>query len=346
MNDLGEHDLADEVGARWLEAMRAGDWDAAWQQTDRLELPRRAAQHHSGFHPQPHHLRWDGAPFAGRSVLVRCLHGLGDTLQYLRFVPQIAAQARELHFLVQPMLLELLSGTPGLGQVSNAWTDHPPAHEVEIEVMELAYVLRASAASVAPPWPALVERVAARAARRPPVLALGDGTLRVGLLWAASEWDTSRSVPLDRLAPLLQVPGVRFFSLQQGPPANDSRVGALGIQPLGQHTAEIADAAAAMLGLDLVIAVDGMPAHLSGSLGRPTWVLLKHEADWRWMRERTDSPWYPSMRLFRQPRAGDWDAVVVQAAAALRAWAARPVVPTPGVGASLPRPAGAGPIIP
>jgi ADP-heptose:LPS heptosyltransferase len=108
----------------------------------------------------------------------------------------------------------------------------------------------------------------------------------------------------------------------------------LGLAPLWQRTAEIADAAAAMLGLDLVIAVDGMPAHLAGSLGRPTWLLLKHDPDWRWMRERADSPWYPSMRLFRQPQPGDWAAVVEQAAAALRNLTA---VPTPAHGAGLPR---------
>lgn len=291
--------------------MRAGDWEAAWQQTDRLELPRRKQQQLPGFVPQAHHLRWDGTPFAGRSVLVRCLHGLGDTLQYLRFVPAIAAQARELHFLVQPMLLNLLRGAPGLDQVSNAWTDHPPAHEVEIEVMELAYALRCTAATVPPPYPHLGARVAGTVALP---LASRDGSLRVGLLWAASDWDPSRSMPLEALAPLFRVPGLSLYSLQQGPARCDPAAQRWGIVPLWQHTESIEAAAAAMLEMDLVIAVDGMPAHLAATLGRPTWLLLKHDADWRWMDHGSTSPWYPSMRLFRQAPGGSWAAVAQQVA--------------------------------
>jgi hypothetical protein len=297
--------------------MRAGDWEAAWRQTDRLELPRRQQQQRGAFVAQPHHLRWDGQPFTDRCVLVRCLHGLGDTLQYLRFVPQIHAQARALHFLVQPMLLNLLSGAPGLGEVSNAWTDDPPPHEVEIEVMELAYALRCTAATVPPPYPHLAARLRAR--RRANWLSLTDvDCLRVGLLWSASDWDTSRSIPLQVLAPVLSVPGVHFFALQQGQARHDPAAAALGIVPLWAQTEAIEDAAAAMLELDLVIAVDGMPAHLSATLGRPTWLLLKHTPDWRWMDRGDTSPWYPGMRLFRQRHAGDWSDVASCVALALQ----------------------------
>jgi hypothetical protein len=302
------------LGRRWLAAMRAGDWEAAWQQTDLLESERRLAQAAPGFERQPWHLVWDGTPFRGRSVLVRCLHGLGDTLQFMRFVPPLAAQAGELHFLVQPSLLELLSGAPGLGAVSNAWTDQAPPHEVEIEVMELAYALRSTAATVPPPYPHLPRQLQGRHRMSLPA----EGPLRVGLLWAASDWDTSRSIALDTLAPVLSVPGVRFFSLQQGRAALDPEVQRWGLVPLSGQTQEIAAAAGALQEMDLVIAVDGMPAHLAATLGRPTWVLLKHEADWRWMEQRSDSPWYPSMRLFRQPVPGDWEGVAHEVAAALR----------------------------
>src|SRR4051812_3985327 len=101
--------------------MQGGDWLEAWRQTDRIEIPRRQAQAAAGFVRQPHQLVWDGTPFDGRSVLVRCLHGLGDTLQFIRFVPSICRAAREVHLLVQPQLLTLLRGAPGLGAVSNAW---------------------------------------------------------------------------------------------------------------------------------------------------------------------------------------------------------------------------------
>jgi hypothetical protein len=306
----------DEVAAGWLAAMRRGDWEEAWRQTDRIELPRRWAQAHNAFTRGPQHLKWDGTAFAGRRVLIRCEHGLGDTLQFIRFVPPVARIAREVHLLVQPQLLALLRGAPGLGEIRNAWTDDPPpAHDVEIEVMELAYALRVRIDQVPPPYPHLAERVAGQCAVTLP----NDGRLRVGLLWAASEWDDTRSIPLPALEPLLALPRVRFFSLQQGPAAHDPLLERLPVASLSSQTREIEAAAAAMLQLDRVITVDGMPAHLAGSLGRPTWTLLKHDADWRWMEARSDSPWYPGMRLFRQARPGDWDSVVRAAARALSA---------------------------
>lgn len=291
--------------------MRSGDWEAAWQQTDRIELPRRERQKLPDFVRQPGELVWDGRSPAGRSVLVRCLHGLGDTLQFMRFVPAIAAQARELHFLVQPSLLELLQGVPGLGQVSNAWTDHPPPHELEIEVMELPYVLRSTAATVPPPLPQLRQSVRERQVF---VLPSPPEDRRVALFWTASDWDPSRSVPLASLAPLLRTPHSRFYDLQHGhgrdsAPPEEAELAARSLVPLYRHTESVLAAAAALDAMDLVIAVDGMPVHLAASLGVPTWVLLKHDADWRWG-DADDTPWYPGMRLFRQRRPGDWGSVI------------------------------------
>jgi hypothetical protein len=136
--------------------------------------------------------------------------------------------------------------------------------------------------------------------------------MNVGLLWAASDWDKRRSIALDVLAPLARVAHVKFYSLQQGPQSEEWRGAPFPIEPLHRHSSDIPAAAAAMHKLDLVITVDSMAAHLAGAFGRPVWVLLRNEADWRWMVERRDSPWYPTMRLFRQPRAGDWAAVAEQ----------------------------------
>lgn len=297
--------------------MRRGDWLQAWRETDRIELPRRQAQARGGFLRQPRHLLWDGRPFEGRSVLIRCEHGLGDTLQFMRFVPAVLQRAREVNLMVQPPLLALLRGAPGLGNVHDAWTDAPaPPHDMEIEVMELAYALRVGMHAVPRPYPHLARRLADAA----PLALPRDGRLRVGLLWAASDWDRSRSVALSTLEPLLRVERARFFSLQQGAAAADPLLAKLPVVVLSAHTGDIVPAAAAMLELDLVISIDGMPAHLAATLGRPTWLLLKHDADWRWMEGRSDSPWYPAMRLFRQPRAGDWPGVVTMAAQALRAF--------------------------
>ena len=204
---------------------------------------------------------------------VRCLHGLGDTLQFMRFVPQLQAQARELHFLVQPVLLELLRGVPGLGKVSTAWTDDPPPADVELEVMELAYAVRATEQDVAPPVPGLAAQLASR--RRPP--GLPKRRPRVALFWSGSDYDTSRSPPPETLAPLLDITEVQFCSFQQGPAAAHPALAHGPIVTFSEHTQEIADLAAALLEMDLVISVDGMPAHLAATLGRPTWIMLKHD---------------------------------------------------------------------
>src|SRR5690606_3219921 len=148
-----------------------------------------------------------------------------------------------------------------------------------------------------PPYPHL----AGQLAQAPAPVLRRDGSLHAGLVWAASDWDDSRNIPLAMLEPLLRLPGVRLYSLQQGSAADDPALAGLNIERLSHRTREIPAAAAAMRELDLVISIDGMPAHLAATLGRPTWVLLKHEADWRWMDGRDDSPWYPSVRLFRQP---------------------------------------------
>jgi len=304
----------EDVGARWLEAMRAGDFEGAWRQTDRIELPRRAQQARPGFVRQAHQLHWDGTPFKGRSVLIRCEHGLGDTLQFLRFVPIVARQARAVHLMVQPPLVELLRGAPGLGQVHDGWQppERWPVCEVDVEIMELAYALRATAATLPPPYPHLKERVEGRFA--PPLPA---GGFKAGIVWAVSAWGHDRSAPLAALAPLFDVPGVQWYSLQQGDEAGDPLLRGFGVQPLSPRTRDIAAAGAAMLQLDLLVTVDAMPTHLAGLLGVPTWLLLKHEADWRWMQGRGDSPWYPTVRLLRQPRAGDWAALARQAAKSL-----------------------------
>jgi hypothetical protein len=206
-----ERATAQDVAARWEAAMRSGDWEAAWRQTDRIELPRRARRQHPDFERAPYELRWDGTAFGGRRVLVRCEHGLGDTLQFIRYVPLVAALACEVNTLVQPQLLPLLAAAPGLGQVRNAWTDEPPPpHDVEIEVMELPYAFRSTPATVPPPYPHLAQRVLGKLDLAFP----HDGKLRVGLLWAASQWNHSRSIEPTLLEPLLRAGRAQFYSIR------------------------------------------------------------------------------------------------------------------------------------
>lgn len=302
-----------DVAADWWAAMRRGDFESAWRATDRIERPRRRAQQHPGFERAPQQLRWDGTPPAGRSVAVRCEHGLGDSLMFMRFLPHL--RARELHFLVQPPLVDLLRGAPGLGEVRNYWTDDPlPAHEVDLEVMELPYALRTTLSDLPPPYPCLHGQLPTQHAVDLP----DAGRLRIGLLWSVSDWGQARSVPLQALQPLSAVEEVDLYSLQQGEAANDPLLDRFGIVKLSPRTGSLSMAAAAMAQMDVVITPDAMAAHLAGSLGRAAWVMLLHEADWRWMADRDDSPWYPTARLFRQPRPGDWEGVAAAMAAALR----------------------------
>lgn len=302
----------DALGARWLAAMRAGDWERAWQATDALEAPRRA-----GGPRQPHHLCWDGTPPDSRVVRVRCEHGLGDTLQALRFLPALAARAARLHLMLQPPLVPLLRGVPGVGQVHDGWQGAAswPAAEVEIEVTELAYAVRALPGRLPPADPGIGARL--------PAFALpgdaADRRPRIGLCWAASGWDPARSVALQALAPLLALPQLRWLGLQQGPERDDPALAGLPVEPLWQRTTAVADCAAAMLALDALVLVDGMPAHLAGLLGRPAWLLLQHRCDWRWGRSGSRTPWYPSLQLVRQPAPGDWDGAVARLRAALLA---------------------------
>jgi hypothetical protein len=307
----------DDVGTRWMAAMKRGDFEAAWRQTDRIERERRALAAAARFEPQAHHLVWDGTPFDGRRVLIRCTHGLGDTLQFVRYVPLVRERARSVCLLVQPQLLPLFAATRDFGDVHNAWNDEPPReHDVEIEIMELPYAFRSTAETLPKSVPYLPLDGVRYADRLGGMNA--DGVLKVGLLWAASDWDKTRSISLQVMEPLGRVRGVKFFSLQQGAEAGAWCGAPFAIEPLHRHTAEVAAAAAAMQKLDLVITVDSMAAHLAGALARPVWVLLRHEADWRWMSDRADSPWYPTMRLFRERGPDDWTGVVESVAAELK----------------------------
>ncbi|MGZ5159078.1 MAG: hypothetical protein ACXWCQ_00885 [Burkholderiales bacterium] len=214
--------------------------------------------------------------------------------------------------------MDLLHGSADFADVRNGWTEEPaPPHDVELEVMELPYAFRSTLQTVPAEVPYLpLADVHARAAQLP-AFAVAP-VLRVGLLWSASDWDTSRSIPIELLEPLARVRGVELYGLQQGDSAGDWKRAYFPITPLSPYTKEIGSAAGAMLKLDLIITVDSMAAYLAGALGRPVWILLQHHCDWRWMSSRPDSPWYPSMRLFRQATRGDWRTPVRAAAAALQ----------------------------
>jgi hypothetical protein len=295
-----------EIHDSWFAAMRRGDFQQAWQATDRLEEIRRRR----GFRVEENgELWWDGTPFEGRHVFVRCLHGLGDTLQFIRFLPLLARVARRITVAVQPALLPLFAPAQGV-EFCNGWTDYARRGDTEIEVMELAYAFRATADTL-PPVPYLDREWIERQGRiqLPPA----KRRLRAGLVWEASTWDGSRSLPPEHTSSL-QNPDIEWYSLQQHRSSPDLP---FPMHDLSAETGEVLQAAHAMLQLDLIITVDSMPAHLAGALGCPVWLLLKQDADWRWQTDTDLSPWYPGMRLFRQPRDGDWSSPLREATCAL-----------------------------
>ena len=312
----------------WVTHMRRGDFAAAWAINDQQLAARAAAGHPPCWH-WPRHLQhvWDGSPVAGRRVLVRCYHGLGDTVQFIRFAKPLRAVVAEVIVWAQPSLCELVATAAGVDRVLPLHDGTPDvAYDVDVEVMELPHLFRTSLGTLPAAVPYLHVAAAARPAR--PSLS-GSGQLNVGVVWQAGDWDDRRSVPVELLAERLgNVPGVAWHFLQRGP--------ALADRPASFGTVSAADdptaTARQMLALDLVLTVDSFPAHLAGALGVPVWTLLHADPDWRWMADRDDSPWYPTMRLFRQDagRPGDWRPVLDRVAAELRQRCeSRPALGTP-----------------
>jgi tetratricopeptide (TPR) repeat protein len=262
---------------------------------------------------------WRGEPFAGRTLLLFAEQGIGDALQFIRYLPMVAARGGEILLSVQDTLAPLLRQLEGITVVARS-APLPP-FDLQLSLMDLPHVFGTRLDSIPAEIPYLhadPDKVASW--RR----ALGDvDALKVGIAWAGSaihKGDRYRSLPAEAVLPLLVMPGVQLYSLQKEPRAADVTV----LAALGSHVIDLApalgdftDTAAAVAALDLVISVDTSVVHLTGAMGRPAWVLLPYAQDWRWLRERDDSPWYPTLRLFRQEKPQAWNGVLTRVAAEL-----------------------------
>jgi len=282
----------------WLELMRQGRCQEAWQVSDEAQRVRKGLNC-SGW---PRHLQfiWNGESLAGQRVLIRCYHGLGDTIQFVRFVQDVRAVARSVALWVQPPLIPLLKDVPGVDMLLPLTDGAPPVdYDVDIELGELLHALRVDLASMPSRVPYLhANPLPLRCGARP----------ALGVVWKAGEWDASRSIPCELLARFGGLPGIDWWVLQRGPAVAEWRH-AFGRVP---DITDILDEARVLRGLDLLITVDTASAHLAGALGVPVWTLLPHRADWRWLVSGETTPWYPTMRLFRQTRAGAWEEVVAR----------------------------------
>lgn len=325
----------DDAGTRWNLAQALllnGDFAAGWSDHEWRRLipggPRRDF-------PRP---AWDGGALESRTILLHAEQGLGDVLQFIRYAPLVKARgAGAVLVECPPALIPLLRSAPGIDRLIPTGRPDWPAFDRHAPLPSLPALFGTDEDGIPAAVPYLAaepERVARWRAR----LAAGGPGFTVGVVWQGNPHgaiDRGRSPPLAAFVPLAAVPGVRLISLQRrdGLEQLEARPAGLRLETLDEEVdadGAFLDTAAIMECLDLVISSDTAAAHLAGALGRPVWVPLKRVPDWRWLLERADSPWYPTMRLFRQSRAGDWDGVFQALAAALAVRAA------PAAAATLP----------
>jgi Flp pilus assembly protein TadD/SAM-dependent methyltransferase len=263
--------------------------------------------------------RWEGEDIAGRTILLHAEQGLGDTLQFVRYAPLVAARAGRVILAVQPALVRLLRAVPGVDHVV-AVGGVLPAFDVVCPLLSLPRLLGTTPDTIPPALPYADQYVPWDDAAGP--------ALRVGLVWSGSKTfadDRQRSLPPAALMGLAGLPGVQFYSLQRHEAGGTAPPPELGVIDLMDGVQDFADTAARVAGLDLVIAVDTAVAHLAATMGKPVWLLSRFRGCWRWLLGRADSPWYPSLRIVRQERPNDWGGVIAQVRQDLAALALQPI---------------------
>jgi hypothetical protein len=246
-------------------------------------------------------------------MLVYSEQGIGDTIQFVRYAPLLARRGARVILQCQPELKPLFQSLEGVDCVLSTSEALPP-FDVQAPLLSLPLALGTTLESIPAQVPYLKADPALAEAWRAKLAPAGR-CLKVGLAWAGNPKhrnDRNRSMPLSVLAPLAGVGGVRFYSLQKGDAAGQAKGPPPGMDlvDLTQELNDFADTAAFVANLDLVISVDTAAVHLAGAMAKPVWTLLPFFSDWRWLLDREDSPWYPTMRLFRQRTRGEWGGVV------------------------------------
>ncbi|MBT6096101.1 MAG: tetratricopeptide repeat protein [Rhodospirillaceae bacterium] len=304
-------DFADARFNHALVTLKQGRWTEAWPGFEKRWETRQMAPFRRSFNAP----LWDGTPALDQSVLIHAEQGMGDTMMVARYLPLVAERVGRLSVECQAALKPLLDSMPGDFHVLEAGGGLP-AFDLHLPAMSLPAVFGTSPETV--PWSGPYLNPAAESGDLS-----GDG-LKIGLVWAGNPLnptDAERSTSLTQLAPLLEVPGCSFFSLQHGVRGDEISNGGLAhrIVDMRPQMNDFAATAALLADLDLVITICTSVAHLAGGMGKTVWVLLAHDADWRWLQSRNDSPWYPTARLFRQPTPGDWESLVADVSTALGA---------------------------
>jgi tetratricopeptide (TPR) repeat protein len=265
--------------------------------------------------------RWDGSSLEGKTIVLRAEQGAGDTFQFIRYAALVQERGARVVVLSYPLLVPLLRTCPGIDHLL-AFGEPLPSVDVSAHLLSLPLLMGTTLATVPAAVPYLSADPVLAARWREELGAVPE--FKVGIVWKGSPrhpQDRQRSVSPTEFAPMAAVPGVSLVSLQVGKnSADEPALQDLGVIDLGSRfdANTFADAAAVVASLDLVVTVDTALAHLAGALGAPVWVALPFSPDWRWLLGREDSPWYPSMRLFRQPQPGQWSPVFERIAAELR----------------------------
>ena len=280
--------------------------------------------------PQP---QWDGRRIPGRTILLHAEQGYGDILQFLRYVPfvRVRSDALRVFFECPPEMTRLLAFAADwdvqIVPMRGTGGKPLPHFDFQLPLLSLPWALRLPEPSnpAFPDGPYLRADETMRTFWRERLYPPGEpaARLRVGIVWAGRPThmhDARRSIPLEKILPILRVPGVSFHSLQLASnPAQIETLREAGVPDHTAHLRDFADTAALIAELDLVITVDTAVAHLAGALGKPVWTFLPFVPDWRWGLEEEDTPWYPTMRLFRQQREGDWEPLISRVAEELGA---------------------------
>lgn len=295
--------LAGDLPGGWA------DFEARWQRNTHIG-PR-----------YPDHPRWDGSDLNGRRILLHAEQGFGDTIQFVRYAPMVAARGGRVILRCQPPLKRLMAQLAGIEQLVT--NDDPlPAFDTYCPLLSLPAIFQTTLDTIpaTAPYIRADPQMTSKWKKR---LAAEPAGLKVGLAWAGNPifmHDRARSPHLANLAALGNVERVRFYSLQKGLGAEELRAGPplLPVTDWTDELADFADTSALIDALDLVVTSDTAVPHLAGAMGKKTFLLLTFAPDWRWMLWRSDSPWYPTMRLFRQPRPGDWQTPVDEIAREMR----------------------------
>ncbi len=303
---------------RAVTLLHAGDYE---QGLPAYEARRHIPSYRNRVPPGP---AWDGAPLNGRTILLTVEQGFGDALLAARYVPLVKARGGRVLFECHPELRKVLDRLP-VDEFMTAGAPYP-SYDVHCSLMSLPWLIGTTPNTVPPPVSITIPAASREKAAR--LLGPRDGAFRVGIVWSGRVTfadNTRRATVLDRFLRFLEVPNTQFYSLQKGPP--ESQLAELGtaalIPALGPHFDDFADTAAVIEQLDLVIMTDSSVAHLAGSLGTPIWNLVQYVPYWVYGFEGKRTPWYPSMRLFRQGRDENWEPVFDAVRSALAEVAAR-----------------------